>query len=254
MKRRARLLGLLTVAAALLAGWLASLPDDGLIRQWIARGGQPVVVIDPGHGGRDPGAVAGDLLEKDLTLDLARRLERILRHRGVRTAMTRGDDSYLTLTERTARAAAHRDPILVSLHFNKERTGTARGIETFFFDAAYPDRFPPIIEAADLPARQATESELLAATVQVELIRATGARDRGIKNQSFFVVREATFPSILVEGGFLSHPLESRLAANGGYREILARAIAEGIVEFLERRKGHPPAGRIAQKSPTGNP
>ncbi len=211
-----------------------------------------VVVIDAGHGGKDPGAMANDLVEKNLALDLAYRLAARLRSQGIEVIMTRDDDTYLTLAKRVKIASKAGNAIFVSLHFNKEKSSNVSGIETFFYDPHYPEKFPSIYEAVDMPPRKPTAAELLAEHVQQKLVSVTGANDRGVKNYPYYVVRKNRVPAILVEGGFLSHSLESKMVANGGYRRILANAIADGILEF----RGWQEQSRqlFAQKSPTSSP
>ena len=253
MKRWAVLAGLLLLLGVALAVYFADTPAAREIRGLLLPGPFDTVVIDAGHGGRDPGALAGGLVEKNLALDLALRLRRKLEARGVEVVMTRDDDTFLTLDERTRIAARAGNAIMVSLHFNKAPSAEARGVETFFHDPDYPEEFPALSEAADLPPRAATESELLASAIHAEVSAATGALDRGIKNHPYFVVRNAKVPSVLVEGGFMSHPFEARMIANGGYRDILARAIADGIMEYRSLQAPESSA-RLAHKSSSASP
>ncbi len=221
-----------------------------------------VVVLDPGHGGKDPGAIGRrGTREKDITLAVARRLKRILESSGrVRVVLTRDRDRFITLGER-ARIAnrAHAD-LFVSLHCNKAKSRQARGAETFFLSAARTQweravanlengalRFeglePP--DTGDLlayvlsdmaQAQFLKESQQLALSVQTQLARALNLRDRGVKQAGFYVLTGAYMPAILVEMGFLSNRQEEHLLRQGWYQEKLARAIARGILDFLEHR------------------
>jgi len=221
-----------------------------------------VVVIDPGHGGKDPGAIGRrGTKEKDITLAVAKRLKRILEAQGnVRVILTRDRDRFITLGER-ARVAnrAHAD-LFVSLHCNKARNRSAKGAETFFLSAARTKweravanlengalRFegiePP--DTSDLlayvlsdmaQAQFLKESQQLALAVQTQLARALNLRDRGVKQAGFYVLTGAYMPAILVEMGFLSNSKEESLLRQGWYQDKLARAIARGILNFLEQR------------------
>ncbi len=222
-----------------------------------------VVVIDPGHGGKDPGAIGHrKTREKDITLAVARRLKRILEATGkVRVILTRDRDRFISLGER-ARIAnrAHAD-LFVSLHCNKARSRAARGAETFFLSAARTkweravanlengalrfEGITPPDTSGDLlayvlsdmaQAQFLKESQQLALSVQTQLARALNLRDRGVKQAGFYVLTGAYMPAILVEMGFLSNRKEESLLRQGWYQEKLARSIARGILNFLEER------------------
>lgn len=194
------------------------------------------VVIDAGHGGKDPGAVGAGVLEKELTLDLARRLDRKLAGAGMRTVMTRSDDRFLPLEQRVRIASRQGNAIFLSLHFNRESTGTVSGVETFFHD---PNQ--PLAGEADTGGGSGNhipgESETLAAFVHARLLERLQPDDRGIKNYDYHVLRHASTPAILVEGGFLSHPMEKELIANGGYLDQMAEAIKDGVVDYRRRKQ-----------------
>ena len=222
-----------------------------------------VVVIDPGHGGKDPGAIGRrGTREKDITLAVARRLKRILEASGkVRVILTRDRDRFITLGER-ARIAnrAHAD-LFVSLHCNKARSRSAKGAETYFLSAARtqweravanlengalrfegvqpPDTTGDLVAYVLSDMAQAQflkESQQLALAVQTQLARALNLRDRGVKQAGFYVLTGAYMPAILVEMGFLSNRQEENLLRQGWYQEKLAKAIARGILNFLRQR------------------
>lgn len=210
---------------------------QALWRKWFPRQAFRVVVLDAGHGGKDPGAVAGSWLEKNIVLDLAHRLARQLKQRGCRVIMTRYDDSFLSLPERVTIANRAGNAILVSLHLNTDATGTAEGIETFYHDASasyVPAMDAPPLENGSIEVDQSpiSPSEKLAMAVQSALASQTQARDRGIKNRPLHILRYAEVPAILVEVGFISHPDEARLLTSSAYLDLLAQAIASGITIY----------------------
>jgi N-acetylmuramoyl-L-alanine amidase len=197
-----------------------------------------LVVIDPGHGGQDPGTTKTGLVEKELTLDLAQRLERLLQQRGLTTLLTRGDDSYVSLQDRAAIANAQQECVFVSLHFDDAGRPAATGIETFY--AAHPVSFPERV-ASWLPFLQRTsseppnvESQSLANFIQESLVAYTQAVNRGTRPEQFFVIANVRHPAVLVEGGFLTNKDDVAKLANYEYREQMAVAISEGIVRYRE--------------------
>ena len=167
------------------------------------------VVIDAGHGGHDRGGIPGQRLsEKVYALDVAKRLQNQLRAAGYRTVMTRTRDVFVPLGTRVAIANRYRDAIFVSVHFNSARRVGARGFETFFYGSS---------------------SYQLAARIQRNLLRTTRTENRGVKRRGFYVLRKTRIRAVLVECGFLTNPIDARLARSSNYREKLAKAIADGI-------------------------
>ena len=213
-------------------------PSGGKHAAESGRKALPTVVIDPGHGGKDEGARGRGLVEKQLTLDLAKRVDKRLRVFGFPTVLTRKDDTFVSLPDRAAIGNKTDDSIFLSLHFNKNSTTTASGVETFF----ETEKIPP--ESAwtwigffNKPDTSECESgETLAGYVQTSLVLRTEAANRGIKRRDLFVCRHVRGPSVLVEAGFLSNPIEARLIGNGEYRERLATAIVEGVMSYVKSR------------------
>lgn len=213
-------------------------------------GALPLVAVDPGHGGDDPGAVGrvpagtptglpvrGDgtrLYEKDVNLDVAQRLDALLRARGYPTLMTRtqdlaGGDRPFTgvrddLRARVDAANAAGAGLFVSLHSNSHRS-TSSGTETFHFYAG------------------ALTSRVLARAVHEELVARLGLPDRGVKSAGFYVLRHTRMPSILVEGGFLSNPAEAQVLARPEVRQLIAEGVAAGLDRYL---RGGGPVGPVA--------
>ena len=197
-----------------------------------------LVVIDAGHGGQDPGTVQTGMVEKELTLDLAHRLQRQLQERGLATLLTRIDDSYVSLQDRTAIANDQESCVFVSIHFDEAGRPAATGIETFY--AAHPVSVPERM-VSWLPFLQRTsseppnvESQSLATFIQESLVAYTQAVNRGTRPQQFFVIANVRHPAVLVEGGFLTNKDDVAKLANHDYREQMATAISEGILRYRD--------------------
>ncbi len=203
-----------------------------------ARKALPTVVIDPGHGGKDEGARSHGLVEKQITLDLAKRVDKRLRVFGFPTVLTRTDDAFVSLPDRAAIGNRIDDSLFVSLHFNQNSASTASGVETFYeTEKVPPESAWTWIGFFNKPDTSQCESgETLAGYVQTSLVLRTEAANRGIKRRDLFVVRHVRGPSVLVEAGFISNPIEARLIANGEYRERLATAIVEGVMSYVKSR------------------
>jgi N-acetylmuramoyl-L-alanine amidase len=174
-----------------------------------------IVVIDPGHGGVDRGGMPGQrLAEKGFTLDTAKRLARVLGNvSGIKVVLTRDNDTFVSLTERTniANQYAGRDAVFVSIHFNAGRREGAYGIETYYNNQ---------------------RGYRLAALVHPRVIRAMASIDRGIRHRGYWVLRKNRLPAILVECGFLTNHAEAARISDSGLRERLARAIGDAIVRY----------------------
>jgi N-acetylmuramoyl-L-alanine amidase len=197
-----------------------------------------VVVLDPGHGGQDSGAIVGDVVEKDLTLDIAQRVDRLLQSQGLATVMTRVGDSYISLAERAALANRVPDCILVSIHFNEGNKTVSSGIETYYADHQITPGAPiiswlPFLQkaASQMPN---VESKNLAGCVQEALVTRTRATDRGTKAEQFFVIANVHQPAVLIEGGFLTNKEDTAKLADFDYREGIAVAISEGIFRYRD--------------------
>ncbi len=200
-----------------------------------------VVVLDPGHGGQDSGAMCGGVLEKDLTLDVAHRVDRLLEAEGVATAMTRLGDTYVSLADRAAFANRVGDCIFISIHFNEDNRPVSSGVETYY--AAHqmtPGSFvtswlPSLLRA--LPESPNAESQSLAGFIQEALVARTQALDRGIKAKQFFVIENVTSPAVLIEGGFLTNKEDISRLASEDYREQIAAAVSDGILRYRDALK-----------------
>lgn len=169
------------------------------------------VIVDAGHGGHDRGGIPGQRVsEKEVALDVAKRLKGYLQRGGVNVVMTRSGDYFVPLGRRTAIAAQYRDAVFVSVHFNSTPSNpNARGIETYYFS---PKAFS------------------LASAIHYRVVRTAGTGDRGIRRRGFYVLRKNRVPAVLLELGFLTNAGEARMAKSAGYRDKLAKTIAEGIL------------------------
>ena len=226
------------------------------------------VVLDPGHGGHDTGAVGPTgLMEKDVVLDLALRLRRLLQQRlGLRVIMTRTEDVFIPLQERTAIANRAKADFFLSLHMNGATKRGAGGFETFYFtrepsdsDArASAQRENLLIEnngaagrglesllkitLADMAVtRDMRESGELAELVLTSLDKLLKVENRGVKSGPFYVLATAAMPAILVESAFITNPKEERKLQREAYRQRVAEALYEGIAKYkvrYERRVG----------------
>jgi N-acetylmuramoyl-L-alanine amidase len=197
-----------------------------------------VVVLDPGHGGRDSGAMCGGVMEKDLTLDVARRVDHLLASQGIATLMTRLGDTYVSLADRAALGNRVRDSIFVSIHFNEGNKPVATGVETYY--AAHQITAGSVLASwlpflsrppSDSPK---PESQSLAGFIQEALVARTRSVDRGTQAKQFFVIANVTSPAVLIEGGFLTNKDDVSKLASEDYRDQLAAAVADGILRYRE--------------------
>jgi N-acetylmuramoyl-L-alanine amidase len=202
-----------------------------------------VLALDPGHGGADPGsrATVRKAFEKDLALDWALRIERLLANTSWRVVLTRRDDRDVALLDRVAVADANQADVFISLHFNSiEASGSGRapdetGIETYCLTPAgapsnvtrnFEDDLRRIYPNNEFDA----QNLLLAYRLQSSLVAMTGRKDRGVRRARFMtVIREQKRPAVLIEGGFLSNPIEVAQIAQPEYREKMARAVCNAL-------------------------
>ncbi|NQH33282.1 YSIRK-type signal peptide-containing protein [Streptococcus suis] len=192
------------------------------------------IFIDPGHGGRDSGASYGGVYEKNLVMSVANKLKNNLLQMGYNVLMSRTGDAYVDfVTERSRRANQSNADLFVSLHFNATGAGitNASGIETYWYQA-YPEYQPKINQAKHNDPTRLAESQVLANKVQANLVRETGAVNRGVKRNTFAVLRETAIPAVLVEMGFMDNPAELQKIKQDSYHVRLAKALAQGINEW----------------------
>lgn len=170
-----------------------------------------VVVLDAGHGGEDGGAYRFNVVEKDVTLDLVLRLDKLLRERGVKTVLTRKEDVFVPLEERANIANRYPNAVFVSIHFNAHADVNSTGLETYYMSP---------------------EGARFGNMVQSQLSRRFNTKDRGVKMNSLKVLRETKCPAILIECGFLTNRWENQRCNADWYRQILAEEIVKGILRY----------------------
>lgn len=208
------------------------------------------IVIDPGHGKEDFGAESKELhiKEKDLALDVAKRLKVLLTQEGYQVDLTRSTDEFIEKRERAEIANQKKADLFLSIHFNAAGSPIAKGIETFALsNIGQLSTGDTKLQEEDLDTfpgnTQDSSNMLLAFCVQSALHRELQANDRGVKRARFKVLKWLNCPGILIEGGFITSPEESRLLADPLHRQNLAQAIALGIRKYhrtLEWIQTHP--------------
>ena len=213
---------------------------DPLVRPsaYLGARGSRTVVLDAGHGGKDPGTTSRTgYKEKDLVLDVALRVKAHLAASGVRVVLTRDADRFWELEDRPYLAARGGGDLFVSLHLNATASRTVQGIETFVTAA---ENCPPTAESKvggrypAVPNNQFNHSNtVLGNQLQRAVIGITRAEDRGMKHARFVVLRNSAMPAALIECGFLSNALEAQKLATPSYRETLALGIAQGILNYF---------------------
>jgi N-acetylmuramoyl-L-alanine amidase len=227
-----------------------------------------VVVLDAGHGGHDTGAVGpGGLQEKDLVLDVTRRVARLLEDKlDVKVRLSREADQFVTLRDRTTYANRERADLFVSIHANAHRESASAGVETYFLSSEATDGTArqvaalenSVVQLEKTPARASgrldavkailwdlAQSEFqqassrLAEVVQDSMTQSLRIPNRGVKQAGFYVLGGAAMPAILIEIGFVTNPKEERRLKDSKYRDEIARAIFSGLAEYKKRHDLH---------------
>ncbi|AEE98016.1 N-acetylmuramoyl-L-alanine amidase [Mahella australiensis] len=189
------------------------------------------IVIDAGHGGKDPGAVGpAGTKEKDIALAVAKKVADYLQEAGVSVKMTRTSDVYLELEDRAKIANSFAADYFVSIHCNAFTSPTACGTETYCY-------------------KRGGKGEILAKAIQDELIADIGLTDRGVKEGNFYVLRETNMPAALAEMAFISNPDEEKLLASQGFQDKCALAIAKGIGKVVNVQISIPSKSEQPDKS-----
>ncbi|MGI0483135.1 N-acetylmuramoyl-L-alanine amidase [Geminocystis sp. CENA526] len=180
--------------------------------------GRPLVIIDPGHGGKDPGAVGvNSLQEKHVVLTISQQVASILEQQGIQVRMTRNSDYFVSLQERSAMANRLRADVFVSIHANSAGAGKPEvsGYETYYFQ----------------------NGRALAETIHRNVIRRVDVRDRRVKQARFYVLRASNMPSALVETGFVTGIEDAAKLSNPTFQRQMSEAIAAGIIEYLRTNR-----------------
>jgi N-acetylmuramoyl-L-alanine amidase len=202
------------------------------------------ICLDPGHGGKDSGNRVGWHYEKKYTLPLAFELRDQLKKAGFNVILTRSKDTYVDLPERPAIANQRGADLFISLHFNATAIGRdeAAGPETYCITPVGASssnaqgensEFGYAVGAGSTPANRCeNKSLLLAYQLEKSLVQNLNADDRGVRRARFAVLRDATMPAILIEGGYMTHPVEGKKIYNSAYRRQMAAAIVKGILAY----------------------
>ncbi|MGE5543702.1 MAG: N-acetylmuramoyl-L-alanine amidase [Bacillota bacterium] len=182
------------------------------------------VVLDPGHGGHDPGATGySGSYEKEVNLALARKTADLLRAAGFEVLMTRDDDRYVSLNDRVSFANSSQAAAFVSIHCNGSTSSDTNGTEVYY----YVDQNDPIVVA------QAEERARLASVLYDSLLRGLGLKDNGVRQNNYIVVRYTQIPAVLIETAYLTNLNEEVLLNDPAFQDMAAQAIANGIMEYL---------------------
>jgi len=215
------------------------------------------IIIDPGHGGKDPGAVGyRGTLEKDIALDVAKRLEKkISKNMKIKTVLTRDEDIFLKLGERTKIANENNGSLFISIHANAATDRRASGFETFLIgpnknaaavrvaarenavlelEGSSGEKLTneDLIKATIAQSAFASKSEKFAALVQEEISKRVQGKNRGVKQAGFYVLMGASMPNVLVELGFISNLAEEKKLRSSQYREVLATSIFRALEKY----------------------
>ncbi|MFZ4599424.1 MAG: N-acetylmuramoyl-L-alanine amidase [Terrimicrobiaceae bacterium] len=195
------------------------------------------VILDAGHGGHDSGATGPWGAEKAAALDVVLRARKLLQESGYNVRLTRGTDVFIPLEKRPSLANKYPNAIFISVHFNKSKSVGGTGIETY---ALAPRGVPSMDEEnlsySDLkqyPGHDRdSENIALATAMHSSMLRHLRLFDRGIKRARFLVIRDITIPGVLLEGGFMNHPVDGRQISQNFFRDAFARAILEGVNRY----------------------
>lgn len=213
------------------------------------------IVIDPGHGGHDPGAKGGGTTEAEIVLDVALRLEKLLaKVEGIEVVLTRRDDEFVPLQERTAMANQQGADLFLSIHANASNAASARGVETYFLNFASNGSAAAVAARENATSQQTmgalqdvvkaialnsklNESRDFATYVQREMLDTLrpankALKDLGVKQAPFVVLIGASMPSVLAEISFITNPQEAKLLKSSSFRQRIAQALFEGIREY----------------------
>ncbi len=173
------------------------------------------VFVDAGHGGSDPGALGFGYRESDINLQIAKKVEAKLKDKGIDVKMTRTTDTYYSLSERAKMANDYAADAFISIHQNSADVESGNGVETYY-------------------NRNREEDKPLSSDIQKNIIKQTSAKDRGVKNAGFVVLKETNMTAALAECGFISNKEEANKISNSNYQDKIATGIADGIEKYLK--------------------
>lgn len=177
-----------------------------------------IICLDPGHGGKDPGATGGGVLEKDIALDVSKKIRAYLQAAKCSVILTRENDTFISLGNRAAEANMWGADLFVSVHCNSADNASAHGMEVYVHTS------------------RGRDSTRAAHAIYDRLLPASGLKGRGVKSKDLAVLRETSMPAVLVELGFISNPIDRAKLTNLAWQDDAAKAIADGIVEAIGKR------------------
>ena len=180
-----------------------------------------IIVIDPGHGGKDPGAVSGNAVEKTIVMNTANKLKQKLEAAGAIVKMTRTGDTYPSLEQRVQFARDNYGEIFISLHANAASSSSAQGTETFYSISANDNQ---------------KEDIALATFINSEIVKNANMKDRDVKPGDYYVIRNLYIPSVLVELGFVTNSEDRSKLVNDKYIDIFAQSIYNGITKYYSQK------------------
>jgi N-acetylmuramoyl-L-alanine amidase len=219
---------------------------------------EKTIVIDAGHGGKDPGAIGKiGTKEKDVVLGIAKKLKEHLEDQGLKVVMTREADVFISLNERTEIASKHKADLFVSIHANSSKSSSAHGVEVYamgdldglgkkeeqrrknhglLFDGLSMKKNDPQLDAIIgdlLYSYKQRESHLLARDLAAQTTKLTKANNRGARSSHFFVLRNTIVPAVLIEVGFLTNSKEEKLLSDEAYQSQIVTALSQGILNYV---------------------
>ena len=214
---------------------------------------KPLVILDPGHGGKDGGTVSGDVLEKNLNLLLVKKIANELKRHQISVVTTRSVDAMVGLSDRALIANKYPNAIFVSIHHNAATLNSAKGIETY-----YSNKKPKSLKIEQMRLLKIKEGEvfvdnrskMLAKLLHSSVCQVTDAADRGVRDRSLAMTRWVSCPSVLIECGFLTNPEEKLDLLSESYRDALSRGVTEGILKYFSEVNNDSYYGVIFKKAP----
>ena len=214
---------------------------------------KPLVILDPGHGGKDGGTVSGDVLEKNLNLLLVKKIANELKRYQISVVTTRSVDEMVGLSDRALIANKYPNAIFVSIHHNAATLNSAKGIETY-----YSNKKPKSLKIEQMRLLKIKEGEafvdnrskMLAKLLHSSVCQVTDAADRGVRDRSLAMTRWVSCPSVLIECGFLTNPEEKLDLLSESYRDALSRGVTEGILKYFSEVNNDSYYGVTIKKAP----
>ena len=214
---------------------------------------RPLVILDPGHGGKDGGTVSGEVLEKNLNLLLVKKIANELKRYQISVVTTRSVDEMVGLSDRALIANKYPNAIFVSIHHNAATLNSVNGIETY-----YSNKKPKSLKIEQMRLLKIKEGEafvdnrskMLAKLLHSSVCQVTDAADRGVRDRSLAMTRWVSCPSVLIECGFLTNPEEKLDLLSESYRDALSRGVTDGILKYFSEVNNDSYYGVSFKKAP----